>query len=282
MEDYKVHSITFIPFSFDVVSGVLWSLPIEGITEEDNGLKAYSKVSSEISTEDINAVLNSLVKQNLIESFEVAESTQKQQNWNEFWESRLNIIHITDRFTIKPTSKEYIPSGDEIVITIDPKMSFGTGEHETTKLCVSAVENFVKQGDTVLDLGSGTGILAIAASKLGAERVYAVDNDEWCLENGRENVSLNNADQKIEVRLGEIDTLDVDDIDVIIANINKNVLLTLGEQTAQKIKKAGILIISGFYENNLDELTEYFSKFGFKPVERNTLNNWSSMVLQKV
>lgn len=282
MEDYKVHTVSYYPFNTDVVSGMLWSLEIEGITEEDNCLKMYSKKSSGVMSNDVEKLLRSLVEQNLIEKYEVIEGIEKQQNWNEYWESKLNIIRITDKIIIKPTSKNYSPGKDEIVIVIDPKMSFGTGEHETTKLCISAVEKHVKQGDTILDLGSGTGILAIIASKLGAKKAYAVDNDEWCLENGKENVTLNSAGQNVDVILGDITTITESNFDVIIANINKNVLTNLGAGISQKISEAGKLIISGFYVNDLEELTNYYSTYNFKKLEHSKLNNWCSIIFEKI
>ena len=282
MENFKVHTVAFHPFNSDVVSGVLWSLPIEGITEEDNYLLMYSKESSQISIDDISLLLESLKEQNLLERYEISEGILEQQNWNEYWESKLNIIHVTDRITIKPTFKEYSAKEGEIVITIDPKMSFGTGEHETTRLCLQALDKYMKEGADVLDLGSGTGILAIASSLLGAEKVYAVDNDEWCLINGKENIALNNVGEKVILILGDANEVSEKSFDLVVANINKNVLLQLGSKIQMIIKRAGKIILSGFYTFDVHELTGYYSQFGFHVTEVLQMNNWSAMVLENI
>jgi ribosomal protein L11 methyltransferase len=281
MEKYKIHTVTFHPFNFDIVSGMLWSLPIEGITEEENYLLMYSRESSGILKTGVTLILESLKEQNLIERYEVAEGIEEQQNWNAYWESKLNIIHVTDRLTIKPTFKEYIAKEDEIVIVIDPKMSFGTGEHETTKLCLMAMDKHLKKGDKVLDLGSGTGILAIASALLGAQKVYAADNDEWCHLNGRENIALNSVEDKVEIILGEIGNVNDSEFDLVIANINKNVLMSLGKSLNAVIKRAGKLILSGFYTFDVLELTQYYDQFDFLKTEDLQLNNWSSLVFEK-
>lgn len=281
MENYKVFTISFTPFNIDLVSGLMWNLAIDGITEEENSIKLYSKESNGLNLLSISELLDSLVTQNLLERHEITEGIEEQQNWNEYWEKNVNVIRMTDRIIIKPTFREYIAQPEDVVILIDPKMSFGTGEHETTKLCVQAVEDFISPDVKALDLGSGTGILAIVAVKLGAKKVYAVDNDEWCLLNGKENVSLNKVDEKVEVVLGEIENVSEEDFDFVIANINKNVLLGLGDKISAKMIKAGKLILSGFYTNDYEELTKYYENFGLSLLKEYQLNNWAALVFIK-
>ena len=190
MKNYTLFDITFLPFNVDLISGLIWQLNISGIQEFDNHIQVYSE-ENDISFTTLNNFLNDLVKQNLLESFNVNESKVENKNWNEEWESKFSPIEITERIVVRPSFKEYSAADNQIVIIIDPKMSFGTGEHQTTKLMLQLLERYIKSGTKILDIGSGTGILSIAAAKLGAAKVIAVDNDELCYENGIENVNNN-------------------------------------------------------------------------------------------
>ncbi|MFB3056745.1 MAG: 50S ribosomal protein L11 methyltransferase, partial [Ignavibacteriaceae bacterium] len=180
MKSYNVFRITSKPFLPDILSGLLWELEITGVTENDDIVTAFAEDDSPVNEEMINELLNKLVAQNVIEEFSVTREILEEKNWNELWEKSREVLRISERIVIKPTFKEYESIGDEIVITLDPKMSFGTGEHESTKLALRLIEKYVKGNEKVLDVGSGTGVLSIAAIKLGAANAVAVDNDSWC------------------------------------------------------------------------------------------------------
>ncbi len=162
---YKEFIVTAEPFIPDILSGVLWNLKINGISEEVNCLKVFS---DSVSKNDIELILNDLLNNKMLFSFSVEENFIEDKNWNAEWEKSRDVIRVTDRIIIKPTFKEYIAKENEIVLTLDPKMSFGTGEHQTTKMMLQLEEKYIKDGMKVLDIGTGTGILAIAAIKLGA------------------------------------------------------------------------------------------------------------------
>ncbi len=167
-------------------------------------LKVYADKKKDVDDLEIVYALQQLVDNKMLIEFKVEEHQIEQKNWNKEWEKGINVIHVSDKIVIKPTFKKYKAQPGEIVITIDPKMSFGTGEHQTTKLVLNELEKEIKGGEKVLDVGSGTAILSIAALKLGAEQAIAIDNDEWCYDNAWENAELNMVVNKIDIKTGEI------------------------------------------------------------------------------
>ena len=227
MKRFKEFIITAKPFNIEMMSGALWNLDIEGITEEEDCLKVYADKKKDIDDIEIVYALQQLVDHKILLEFEVKEHLVEQKNWNKEWEKGINVIHVSDKIVIKPTFKKYKAQPGEIVIIIDPKMSFGTGEHQTTKLVLNELEKEIKGGEKVLDVGSGSGILSIAAIKLGAAQAIAIDNDEWCYDNAWENAELNVVVNKIDIKTGEIKDVEENEFDLIIANIQKNVLLKI-------------------------------------------------------
>ncbi|MEO8399015.1 MAG: 50S ribosomal protein L11 methyltransferase, partial [Ignavibacteriaceae bacterium] len=175
MKHYKEFIITAKPFAPDIISGILWDLNISGITEEENLLRVFADGKSDVNDLEIVFALQQLVENKMLIEFKVEEHLLKNKNWNEEWEKGINIIKVSDRIIIKPTFKKYKEKKGEIVITIDPKMSFGTGEHPTTRLVLLQLEKIIKKGEKVLDVGTGTGLLAIASIKLGADYAIAID-----------------------------------------------------------------------------------------------------------
>jgi len=282
MEKYfKRYKIEAEPFNSDILSSILWELNIDGICEEDNFLFIFTSEKSSINKIVISSQLNKLKKEDLINNFNVEEELIQNKNWNEEWEKTIDVVNISDRIVIKPSFREYKKKNDEFVITIDPKMSFGTGKHATTKLVVQMLEKYIKSGDNVLDVGSGTGILAITAIKLGSVSAVAIDNDDWCYENAIENCKLNNVEEKIDVRNCELAQVEEKDFSVIISNIQKNVLKDLAKDFKNRIKEKGILILSGLLENDKKEIIDFYSNYGYNLLESKQLEEWISLVFQK-
>jgi ribosomal protein L11 methyltransferase len=153
-------------------------------------------------------------------------------------------------------------------------MSFGTGDHQTTKICLVFLEKYMKPGMKVLDAGSGTAILGIAAAKLGAEKVIAFDIDEWCYENGTDNTNLNDVSEIIDIRKCELKDIVEKDFDLVIANIQKNILLELASDFKSRIKQNGILILSGLLEMDRDVINEKFSSVGFDEIDYLKMDDW--------
>ncbi len=278
MKHYKEFTITAEPFNPELISGLMWELDISGVNEEVNCLKIFAAEDSNVRTEDIKLLLQRLVEEKMLFKFSVEEFYIEDKNWNEEWEKSVNVIEVSDRLVIKPSFRNYTAKPGQIIITIDPKMSFGTGEHQTTKLVLQLLEKYVKKEMKMLDVGSGTGVLAIAAVKLGVSSAVAVDNDEWCFGNAIENCEVNSAAAQIEVKLGEIKNVQGNNFDLITANIQKNILLDIASEIKEKLKPGGILILSGLLFSDENDIMIKYSSLGFQFVEKKSLDEWIAMV----
>lgn len=275
---YKEFLITTAPYNPDLISGFLWNLDITGLSEEVNCLKIFSET---VTKNDIEVLLKKLVEDKILFSYTIEENFIEAKNWNEEWEKSRDIIRVTDRIIIRPTFKNYSSENDEIVLIIDPKMSFGTGDHQTTKLMLKFAEKYVKGGMKILDAGTGTGILAIASVKLGASNVVAFDIDEWCFENSKENAGLNNVSDSISLKICSIADITEKEFDLIFANIQKNVLLDISSEIAKRIKLNGILIISGILVTDEIDIFSCYKTLGFKLLEIMKADEWLAITLVK-
>lgn len=278
MKTFIQYTISTTPRNDELISGMLWQFDLDGINESELGIKIFVDSSKSISEEEITSVLEFAKGERLISEYSIQKEIIEDKNWNADYEKNVKVIEITDRIVIKPTFKEYVADSNKIVITIDPKMSFGTGEHETTKLMVRMIEKYIHQNDFVLDVGSGTGILAITAVLLGAKNAIGIDNDEWCLLNGKENVVLNLLEDKVEIRQAEIHQIKEKDFDLIIANINKHILIEIAPYLRLKIKETGKLIISGLLKSDIEDIVSKFLLHNFVMIEKIELGDWASIV----
>lgn len=204
----------------------------------------------------------------------------QKQNWNEEWEKSIEPIIVDDKCLVRAEfhklDKKY---PYEIVIT--PKMSFGTGHHQTTYLMLKSQMKFDHKGKRVMDAGCGTAILSIMASKLGAKEVEAFDIDEWSTVNGKENIE-NNQCGNVHLYQGKISEMKfTGKFDIILANINKNVLLSEMNSYADFLSTQGQLLLSGFYTQDIDDLKKEASKYNLGEVFRDEKESWASLLLQK-
>ena len=211
----------------------------------------------------------------------VEESVIRSQNWNERWEETIQPVAIGP-FLVKPTWAD-VPDAhrDKILLEIDPKMSFGTGYHASTRLALRFLPDLVNAGDHVLDAGAGTGILAIAAVKLGAEWAVAFDHDPWSQQNAVENFYLNAVDAKVAFRHGSIDQVPESSFDLILANINRSALLSMFSAFAQKIKLDGRIILSGLLGRDHDRLLAAAAEHRLAAVKEAAEGEWWTVVLGK-
>jgi ribosomal protein L11 methyltransferase len=200
----------------------------------------------------------------------------KQQNWNDQWEKNFQPVQVDDFCAIR-ASFHPAREGVKHDIIITPKMSFGTGHHATTYMMILFMKNVAHTGKSVLDFGTGTGLLAILSEKLGAASVFAIDNDDWSIENAAENILLNDCHR---IMLQKADTLAfTQQFDIILANINKNVLLANMEIIQQHLAGGGVLIISGLLENDRQGIEELANKHKLKVTEQLTNNGWIALQL---
>lgn len=281
MKKYKQFNIYTTPYNPEILSGFLWDLEIGGFVDNDTYGTIYASEVDSVDALKIEDVLKNMLELGEIETYNIEISEFEEKNWNEEWEKNLNIIKVTDNIVIKPSTKEYIKQKDELVITIDPKMSFGTGEHETTRIVLSLLEKHITGKNRVLDVGSGTAVLAIAAVKLGASYAVALDNDEWCYINGNENTFLNNVKEKVKVVMGELKDLDEDNFDLILANINKPILLDIKDLIVKKLAKGGTLILSGLLIIDDDDITKAYTNLNLAVAEKTSMNEWMGIVFKK-
>ncbi|MCX8104883.1 MAG: 50S ribosomal protein L11 methyltransferase [Ignavibacterium album] len=279
-KSYKEFLITAEPLNVEIISSVLWTLNIEGISEEINCIKVFTHDET-INEESIRSLLTELKKNNLIQNFDIQENTFYEKNWNEEWEKSREVIKVSERIIIRPSFKEYAPNENEIIVTLDPKMSFGTGEHATTKICIKFLEQYLKPDFRVLDAGSGTAILSIVAAKLGASKVIAFDIDEWSLLNGTENIKLNQVENVVDVRMCELKDVMENDFDLIVANIQRNVLTELAEGLINKLKNNGIIILSGLLESDRQTIYNKYSSLGLKEIDFYQIDEWIGIVFRK-
>jgi ribosomal protein L11 methyltransferase len=280
MKKYKEFLITAEPFNSDLLSGVLWESNITGINEEVNCIKVFTDDLS-LSIEELKDKLQKLKNENLLFSFTIEENICENRNWNEEWEQGINVIHVSDKIIIKPTFREYEAKPGQIVLIIDPKMSFGTGEHQTTKLVLMLLEKYTTSGARILDVGSGSGILAIASVKLGARHATAVDIDEWCYDNAIENSKLNNVSDSFKVLQGEISDIKESGFDLILANIQKNILIEIAPEIYSRLRPGGTVILSGLLEYDEGDIKSEFTALGLSFIEIRSLDSWIALVFQK-
>jgi ribosomal protein L11 methyltransferase len=282
MKNFFAYKIFCKPFDPDLLSGLMWDFDITGLLEDNDHITIFISEKSSTTEEQIIAKLNRLQQDKLIESYRIEKEILEDKNWNELWEKSREVIRVSDKIVIKPTFKKYSAKQNEIVLTLDPKMSFGTGEHQTTKLILGLLEKYVMRGMKVLDVGSGTGILAIASVKLGAVKAVAVDFDEICLDNCKENCILNGVENSVEVLTGEIGDVDETDFNLILANIQKNVLLEIADKIKSKLKSGGIIILSGLLESDKSEIEVKYHSLGFKTVLIEAMGEWIAVVLEEI
>jgi ribosomal protein L11 methyltransferase len=244
--------------------------------ETEKGFEAYAEMDH-FDKEKLQQIKLQYEKQTPLILFQ--DRVQK-QNWNEEWEKSYEPIMVDDRCLIRAsfhTIERKYPY--EIIIT--PKMSFGTGHHQTTYLMVKAQMEIDHAGKRVMDAGCGTAILSIMASKLGAREVEAFDIDEWSMVNGRENAEVNNC-RNIHLQQGKISEVKLTGLfDIILANINKNVLLDEITTYAKYLRSGGLLLLSGFYTHDVDDLATAGSALGLTELRRDERETWANLLLRK-
>ncbi|TVP52502.1 MAG: 50S ribosomal protein L11 methyltransferase [Mongoliibacter sp.] len=211
---------------------------------------------------------------------QVTEGKMEKVNWNEEWEKNYDPIMVEDKVYVRASFHEPKPEFSYEIL-INPKMSFGTGHHATTFLMLSHQLTLDHQNKRVLDIGAGTGILAIMAHQLGASEVEAFDIDEWCVENGNENFELNGM-QNVKMGQGTVREINPQgEFDIVLANINKNVLLDEMEIYSHLVKSEGYLLLSGFYAHDVIDLEKRANALGLEKVGEKVKDNWAALILIK-
>ncbi len=200
------------------------------------------------------------------------------QDWTATWKEQIQVLHLGQRIVIKPTWRTYEPKPGEVVLEMDPGLAFGTGLHPTTRLCVAALEDFVEPHTTVLDLGTGTGILAMVAARLGAGHVLAVDNDENAIIAARANMAANGLAGAIDLALGSLANVG-SSFDLVVANILAPVIIAMaGSGLAERVARGGVLVVSGILEEQIEDVVAALESAGLAVTERRIQEEWAALV----
>jgi len=254
----------------EILIARLAELGFESFTEEEGEVKAY--IASTLYSPEIVTELHSGEWSRLIAHLSVSEIAD--QNWNSLWESAYEPVVVAGKCMVRAPFHP-VNSNIDFDILIEPKMSFGTAHHETTRLMLEYVLELDMEGKRILDMGSGTAVLAILAAMKKAASVTAIDNDEWAYQNARENVIRNNLDW-IGVFLGDVALLRGKQFDIILANINRNILLNDIPSYAACLPKDGLLVMSGFYASDLEAIKLKAMESGFVLMSSKSDKDWTA------
>lgn len=261
---------------WDFIDSSLTDNPSEGIL-----IKAYYSLENGIMDQvelireeiEIFPINKSEKPYGQISTFEVDDS-----DWSDNWKKYFSTLTIGDHIIIKPSWEPYEEKDGDIVIVLDPGMAFGTGTHETTKMCAEALNKYEKPDSIVFDIGCGSGILSIVAAKLGAKKVTAIDLDEMCIKVSLENVENNNVKDTVDVKLGNLLDVIEGKADIIVANIVAEVIVEITGYLKKYLEPNGLFISSGIIVEKISLVKDALITNGFNIIEVNENNGWASIV----
>lgn len=294
--------------ALEPVSGIFYSLDCKGVAIEDpedilgreqgpltwdfadiNVLEHKGKVAvvkayfaEEDNIEEILAYVNEKLVElkeigiNLGEA-KVEHEKMHEEDWANTWKQYYKPSKVGEKIVVKPIWEEYEKKSGELVVNLDPGMAFGTGTHETTRMCIQALERYVKEESTVFDVGCGSGILAIAAAKLGAKLAVGVDLDPVAVESSMENVGHNNLNN-IEILHGNLVEVIDGKADIVVANILAEIICILTDDVKRVMKDGGVFITSGIIHDRVEMVCEKLESTGFEVIEKNKDGEWNCIV----
>lgn len=294
--------------ALEPISGIFYGLDCKGIAIEDpedilgreqgpltwdfadiNVLEHKGKFavvkgyfSEEDNIDEIIAYINEKVEEIKALGIDVGEGKVEfekmyEEDWANNWKKYYKPSKVGEKIVVKPIWEEYEAKDEELVVELDPGMAFGTGEHETTRMCIQALEKYVQKDSTVFDVGCGSGILAIAAAKLGAKLAVGVDLDPVAVESAKENVGFNNIDN-IEILHGNLIEVIDGKADIVVANIIAEIICILTEDVSRVIKPNGYFITSGIIHDRVEMVTNKLEECGFEVVKVNKDGEWNCII----
>ena len=277
--EYSIMELIVTDFDKDILSTLLFESGCSGIEEcSDERWRIY--FAKTLSARQQELLQEKLKKLNpSVNSNQLVFSTQPQLDWNGEWKKHIRPLRVTNRIWVAPPWELPQLKKGEVQLIIDPQMAFGTGSHESTQLMIQAMEKYLLPGARVLDAGTGSGILAILAKKLAAIEVFAFDVEPEAIDNARHN-SLLNQEEQIDFRCGNVALIPDNEFDVILANINRNVLLQLIPGFREVLRNNGLLILSGIMLNDMVSLQQAAAGWS-EQLEKFEKNEWISLVLKK-
>lgn len=272
--ELNIHLNPKEPWS-DIVIAQLSENGFDSFVNTDDGVLAYAQASLDVDSVLVDSILNNPIEFKCT----IEKTIIPYQNWNATWEENFSPVVIENYATILAPFHEQTNVVGEVVV-IQPQMSFGTGHHQTTWMMTKALFELDKMPERVLDMGTGTGVLAIYAERLGAKNILAIDIEEWSAQNAKENVDRNSC-TNIECSWGDIDQVVGKEFGLIIANINKNILKLHMETYSNSLDKNGVLLLSGFFNTDVEEMTNFCSDFGLQKSKVFTKDEWACIQLIK-
>lgn len=280
--DFKIAcTLELTQIAKDLLPDLMGEIGFESFEDTTDGLKGYIPAEL-LDTNSLKQVLDTFPLEGVNITYTLSDTEDK--NWNETWENTgFAPINIDNQVLVYDARTGKKPAGDSLInIGIEAKQAFGTGTHETTRMMIGAMLQLSLKGKRILDCGCGTGILGIAALKLGAEAVVGFDIDEWSVENTQHNAAINEVDN-LEVFHGDAQVLShVSGVfDVVLANINRNILLNDMPAYLEIMNAGSILVISGFYEEDVKLLDEKANTLGLVKTSQKTDNHWCCLTFIK-
>ena len=265
--------------------GEMYELDPNDYPEEGVRIKAYLPVNSYLgeTVEQIKSAINNLLIYDIdLGKNEITLSEVNEEDWATSWKKYYKPVKVSNRITITPSWEDYQPSKeDEIIIELDPGMAFGTGTHPTTVLSLQALEKHVKDGDIVLDVGSGSGVLSIASVLLGANKAYAFDLDEIAVKSTKINAKLNHLGDKIIAKQNNLlDHVDIQ-ANIIVSNILAEIIVRFVDDAWHLLVKGGLFITSGIIQNKKTLVLEKLQEQGFEIIALSEMDDWISIVAKK-
>ncbi|HBT73293.1 MAG TPA: 50S ribosomal protein L11 methyltransferase [Lysinibacillus sp.] len=265
--------------------GEIYALNEDDFPKDGVIVKAYLSESSFLNetVEEIKAAITNLtnfnidIGENVVSIVEVNE-----EDWATAWKQYYHPVKISERFTIVPTWEDYTPvSTDELIIELDPGMAFGTGTHPTTVMCLQGLEKVIKEEDTVVDIGTGSGVLSIGAALLGAKSVHALDLDEVAVRSAQENVALNKVEDKVEVFHGNLLDTVKEPADVVVANILAEIIMSFTGDAFTIVKPGGLYVTSGIIGAKRDDVKAALEASGFVIEEVLLMEDWVAIIARR-
>ena len=296
MKNYYELKITINPEIEEIVSDICFSnFACEGVVLAEEAWKDLEMTSTTrgvlkvfLTELDSNPVEILQTERELLKSrgfsdeelgsWEISVDEKENQDWSKKWKEKWTVTHVTERIAVVPSWLEYIPREGEIKITLDPGCAFGTGTHQTTQLCMKAIEKYFNKGDSMADIGTGSGILAICAKKFGADKVYGCDNDDTVIDVCIENSKINNVPD-IVFELNTANKL-ADKYDFVCANILHNVLAEIMGDLKNIMKPNAKLVLSGILDEKKPVVLEAIEKHGLKIVDTIYQDQWVAFVVE--
>ena len=264
---------------------IIWDYLDESVISTDKSvyIKAYypddEKVSQTI--ENIKKSVKNVKEFLDVGNCSIELNNVSDRDWENEWKKYYKPLLIGQRILIKPSWEKVEVKKDEIVVELDPGMAFGTGTHESTRMCIELLEKNLKHGDSLLDIGCGSGILSIVGAKLGCSKVLGIDIDSVAVKTSNENIEINNVQGIVSLKKATLEDIEVEPFDVVVANLVADIIINISERSMKFLNENGIFITSGIIRDRVDEVRNKLNLTGFKIIDEINMGEWVAIAAKK-